>query len=79
LQTSANQALVDLANQIAQKKAEAEAQAEQQKFALAQLLAQAGIDVTKLNPSAQAQEPDYSNLDLSGLNLDFGNIGGLTL
>ena len=48
LQTNASQALTDLANQIAQKKAEAQAQAEQQKFALAQLLAQAGIDVTKL-------------------------------
>ena len=72
LQSNASQALVDLANQIAQKKAEAQAQAEQQKFALAQLLAQAGIDVTKLNPPA-AQEPDYSNIDLSGL--DLGNIG----
>lgn len=85
LQTNASQALTDLANQIAQKKAEAEAQAESQKFALAQLLAQAGIDVTKLKPLAPVvpepvvPEPDYSNLDLSGLNIDFGNIGGLTL
>jgi hypothetical protein len=78
LQTNASQALTDLANQIAQKKAEAQAQAEQQKFALAQLLAQAGIDVTKLNPPTPppvAPEPDYSNLDLSGLNIDFSNIG----
>lgn len=70
LQTNASQALVDLANQIAQKKAEAQAQADQQKFALAQLLAQAGIDVTKLKPIAQVtQEPDYSNLDLSNIDL----------
>ena len=70
LQTNASQALTDLANQIAQKKAEAQAQAEQQKFALAQLLAQAGIDVTKLKPIAQvAPEPDYSNLDLSNIDL----------
>lgn len=76
LQTNASQALVDLANQIAQKKAEAQAQADQQKFALAQLLAQAGIDVTKLKPIAQVtQEPDYSNIDLSGL--DLGNIGSI--
>ena len=65
LQTGANQSLVDLANQIAQKKAEAQAQAEQQKFALAQLLAQAGIDVTKLNPPPPVE--DLSNIDFSGL------------
>jgi hypothetical protein len=83
LQSNASQALVDLANQIAQKKAEAEAQAEQQKFALAQLLAQAGIDVTKLNPPTPPPAEDFSNLpldfsniDLSGLNIDFSNIGG---
>ncbi len=74
LQSNASQALVDLANQIAQKKAEAEAQAEQQKFALAQLLAQAGIDVTKLNPPPPVE--DLSNIDLSGLNIDLSNIGG---
>ncbi len=75
LQTNASQALTDLANQIAQKKAEAQAQAEQQKFALAQLLAQAGIDVTKLNPPTPppAGEFDFSNIDLSGL--DLSNIG----
>ena len=80
LQTNASQALTDLANQIAQKKAEAEAQAEAQKFALAQLLAQAGIDVTKLKPAPPPPPPlDLSNIDLSGFNLDLGNIGGLTL
>ena len=73
LQSNASQALTDLANQIAQKKAEAQAQAEQQKFALAQLLAQAGIDVTKLNPPPPATEFDFSNIDLSGL--DLSNIG----
>ena len=74
LQTNASQALTDLANQIAQKKAEAQAQAEQQKFALAQLLAQAGIDVTKLKPpTPPAAEFDFSNIDLSGL--DLSNIG----
>jgi hypothetical protein len=75
LQTNASQALTDLANQIAQQKAEAQAQAEQQKFALAQLLAQAGIDVTKLKPPTPppAGEFDFSNIDLSGL--DLSNIG----
>ena len=84
LQTNASQALTDLANQIAQRKAEAEAQAEAQKFALAQLLAQAGIDVTKLKtPAPPPPAEDFSNLpldlsqlDLSGLNIDLGNIGG---
>ena len=63
LQTNASQALTDLANQIAQKKAEAQAQAEQQKFALAQLLAQAGIDVTKIGQqsgSSSGASPELS-------------------
>ena len=79
LQSNASQALTDLANQIAQKKAEAEAQAESQKFALAQLLAQAGIDVTKLKPIEPPPAEDFSNLpldlslvDFSGLNNMFG-------
>jgi hypothetical protein len=75
LQTSANQALIDLANQIAQKKAEAEAQAEQQKFALAQLLAQAGIDVTKLNPPPPAE--DFSNLPLDLSQIDFSGLNNM--
>lgn len=67
LQTNASQALVDLANQIAQKKAEAQAQAEQQKFALAQLLAQAGIDVTKIGQAVTppALPPSGPNPELS--------------
>ena len=83
LQTSANQALVDLANQIAQKKAEAAAQAEQQKFALAQLLAQAGIDVTKLNPTTPppAEEileiPDFSNITIDPSQIDFSGLNNM--
>ena len=83
LQTSANQALVDLANQIAQKKAEAQAQAEQQKFALAQLLAQAGIDVTKLNPTTPppAEEileiPDFSNITIDPSQIDFSGLNNM--
>lgn len=75
LQSNASQALVDLANQIAQKKAEAEAQAEQQKFALAQLLAQAGIDVTKLNPPPPAE--DFSNLPLDLSQIDFSGLNNM--
>lgn len=70
LQTNASQALVDLANQIAQKKAEAQAQAEQQKFALAQLLAQAGIDVTKLNPPAMGGDAIANPIGDIGLSQD---------
>jgi hypothetical protein len=77
LQSNASQALVDLANQIAQKKAEAEAQAEQQKFALAQLLAQAGIDVTKLNPPTPPPVEDFSNLPLDLSQIDFSGLNNM--
>jgi hypothetical protein len=82
LQTNASQALTDLANQIAQRKAEAEAQAEQQKFALAQLLAQAGIDVTKLKPPAAPVPPvppveDFSNLPLDLSQIDFSGLNNM--
>ena len=70
LQTNASQALTDLANQIAQKKAEAQAQAEQQKFALAQLLAQAGIDVTKLKPPATGGDAIANPIGDIGLSQD---------
>jgi hypothetical protein len=70
LQTNASQALTDLSNQIAQKKAEAQAQAEQQKFALAQLLAQAGIDVTKLNPPAMGGDAIAHPIGDKGLSQD---------
>jgi hypothetical protein len=70
LQSNASQALVDLANQIAQKKAEAQAQAEQQKYALAQLLAQAGIDVTKLTPPSMGTDAIARPIGDVGLSQD---------
>ena len=78
LKSSAQSALTQLANQIAQKKLDAQAQADAQAQSLLETLAGLGVDVTSLiNPPAPPPPPlDLSNIDLSGLNIDFGNIGG---
>jgi hypothetical protein len=76
LKSSASSALTQLANQIAQKKLEAQAQSDAQAQSLLETLAGLGIDVSALlnpQPVAPAGEFDFSNIDLSGL--DLSNIG----
>jgi hypothetical protein len=75
LKSSAGSALTQLANQIAQKKLEAQAQSDAQAQSLLETLAGLGIDVSALlNPQGQGQEspqmPSGPNMGLSQDMLD---------